>query len=377
MSITKVSWNTKAGKQIRWRVELPAEDGKRVTKTFRTKALAREWETEQLYLRNNQTGPQTDDELLFADLVEQWFTDHVSKRTEATQQRYSEIMRHHVLPDLGDLVACEITPQDVARWFRKLQASQNLSVKGKNMALGRLKGVLNWAIKAHYLLYNPATATEPIPSDEEHDFDYWTGEEVSTFLAATQDDHHYPLYVTALNTGMRQGELIGLQRDRVDLRRRVIRVNRTWCNKANRLKNTTKGKRSRSVPINDMLAQVLAEQLLRNPGDCPWVFPCPEGRRTISEKFCVRVFKPTCEAAGVRAVRFHDLRHTYASHFVMNGGDIYRLQKILGHHSVTVTEMYAHLAPDYLQDAADIVSFGGCRERGSVVDLAAVISGAK
>lgn len=368
MSITKVSWNTKAGKQTRWRVELPAEDGKRVTKTFRTKALAREWETEQLYLRNNQTGPQIDDELLFADLVEQWFTDHVSKRSEGTQQRYSAIMRHHVLPDLGDLVACEITPQDIAGWFRKLIQQPKGSIKTKNMALGRVNQVLRWAVKGHYLLYNPASATEPIPTDEAQGFDFWSAEEINAFLSAVQEDHYYPLYLTALNTGMRLGELVGLQRDRVDLKRRVIRVSRTWCNKAGRLKNTTKGKKARTVPLNGMVCQVLAEQLLSNPASCPWVFPGEDGQRIVSNNFGERVFQRKCRELGLRVIRFHDLRHTYASHFVMNGGDIYRLQKILGHHSIAVTEMYAHLAPDYLQDAADIVSFGG-ELQGQVIEL--------
>ncbi len=155
---------------------------------------------------------------------------------------------------------------------------------------------------------------------------------------------------------MRLNELVGLQKDAVDLRRGMIRVGRTWCPKEQRLKETTKSKKARMIPINPALRSVLTEQMMRSPGD--WVFSNPLGNRICSQRFTQQTFRPRCRKIGVREIRFHDLRHTFASNFVMNGGDIRVLQELLGHKSITVTEMYAHLSPDYLQGATDILAFG-------------------
>jgi integrase len=78
-----------------------------------------------------------------------------------------------------------------------------------------------------------------------------------------------------------------------------------------------------------------------------------------------RWFRIALEKARVRKVRFHDLRHTFASHFMMNNGNIYDLQKILGHSDMKMTMKYAHLSPEHLLAASNIVSFNG----GNVEDL--------
>jgi integrase len=78
-----------------------------------------------------------------------------------------------------------------------------------------------------------------------------------------------------------------------------------------------------------------------------------------------RQFAAARKRAGSTKIRFHDLRHTFASHFMMNGGNIYDLQKILGHSSVKMTERYAHLSPNHLSDAMKIVSFSGDPEQDS------------
>ena len=70
------------------------------------------------------------------------------------------------------------------------------------------------------------------------------------------------------------------------------------------------------------------------------------------------VFRPACERAGVRYLRIHDVRHTYASHFVMNGGSIHVLQKLLGHSQIRTTEAYSHLSNAYVREASNLVHFG-------------------
>ena len=139
---------------------------------------------------------------------------------------------------------------------------------------------------------------------------------------------------------MRAGELSGLQWGDVSLPRRLITVQRSY-------NTTTKTDEIRYVPILDVLLPVLRTWKVRCPS-AVWVFPNQNGDM---HKPSSRVFQETLQRVRERAkipyrFRFHDLRHTFASHWMMARGDLYRLQKILGHKSVQMTERYAHLSPD-------------------------------
>jgi integrase len=173
---------------------------------------------------------------------------------------------------------------------------------------------------------------------------------VRRFLdAATQEGELVvAVYVAAVYTGMREGELAGLHWADVDLERRLITVQRSF-------KGPTKADDVRYVPILDPLLPVLRSWRLRCPGTL--VFPNRDGRMHHPS---ARIFQETLhrvlDLAGFERVNrkgkarpiisFHSLRHTFASHWMMRGGDLFKLQKILGHKSVQMTQRYAHLAPD-------------------------------
>lgn len=177
-----------------------------------------------------------------------------------------------------------------------------------------------------------------------------TQEEVSSFLRAAKAEGElvFALYATAVYTGLRAGELAGLRRDDVDLGRRLITVQRSFD-------GPTKSGDVRYVPILDPLLPVLRAWLLKCPGTV--VFPNQAGSmHGESAHIFQEILHRVLDAAGfpklknglreVRYIRFHDLRHTFASHWMMNGGDLFKLQRILGHKSVTMTQRYAHLAPE-------------------------------
>jgi integrase len=143
----------------------------------------------------------------------------------------------------------------------------------------------------------------------------------------------------AVGTGMRLDELIHLQWADIDLDRRLIAVHRGRH-------GTTKSGKARYIPILDTLMPFLREYGLKRAG-AKLVFPGEDGKPR--SKPGVRFpFKQASKRAGLPdALRFHDLRHTFASHWVLDGGDIFRLSKILGHSNVMITQkVYAHLAPE-------------------------------
>jgi integrase len=177
-------------------------------------------------------------------------------------------------------------------------------------------------------------------------------------VARDEGEDVFTLYATAIYTGMREGELGGLRWEDVNFERRIITVQRSF-------EGPTKAGDVRYVPIMDPLLPVLRDWRLRCPGTL--VFPNEAGRmhqksarifQEILHRVLERAQFPTIERKGksARYIVFHSLRHTFASHWVMAGGDLFRLQKVLGHKSITMTQRYAHLSPDVF--AADYARLG-------------------
>jgi len=200
-------------------------------------------------------------------------------------------------------------------------------------------------------LRDPPEIKKPTIRLIDDDFDFLkTDTEIARFLAAAfaESEKVYVLYATAIYTGLREGELAGLKRDRIDLSKRLITVQFSYD-------GPTKSSDLRRVPILDPLLPILRSWLMKNPG--PFVFPSEAGTMLKdSARIFQEVMHRVIDRAGFpkvmrdgrtrRYITFHDLRHTFASHWMMNGGDIFRLQKILGHKDPKMTMRYSHLAPD-------------------------------
>ncbi len=168
----------------------------------------------------------------------------------------------------------------------------------------------------------------------------------------------HALYMTALYTGMRAGELAGLQWADVDFNTRLITVQRSF-------EGPTKSDEVRRVPIVDALLEPLKRWKVRHPRQAGLHQPRRKHARQERAHFPGDPASRARESRfpkGQRGererhyIRFHDLRHTFASHWVMNGGDLYKLQAVLGHESAKMTQRYAHLRPDAFK--AELGLFG-------------------
>ena len=145
----------------------------------------------------------------------------------------------------------------------------------------------------------------------------------------------------ALNTGMRRGELLFLEWSRVDMKNRLIHLEAEH----------TKTKRRRCVPINVTARAVLLRLFSFRASHCPaspWVFCRTDGKRLVSVK---GGFVKACDAAGIVNFHIHDLRHTCAAWLTTAGVPLAEVRDLLGHASVTMTERYAHLAPENVRAA--------------------------
>jgi len=167
---------------------------------------------------------------------------------------------------------------------------------------------------------------------------YLSKEECQALLNVC-DSHLKPIVITALNTGMRKGEILSLKWDNVDLRHGFI------------LLDITKNGERREIPINETLRTIL--QGLTRRLDVPYVFFAIETGKPFQD--VKRSFNTALRKIGIRDFHFHDLRHTFASHLVMAGIDITTVKELLGHKTLTMTLRYAHLSPSHKVKAVDIL----------------------
>jgi integrase len=344
----------KGKKSKSYRATVYGSDGRRVGKTFRSITLAKEWERRILRERDEQVanGIIVDNRITVKDYSDRWLSEKVDVRlSTATQHNYRRALRKHILPIVGQLLLKDVRMDHANRLVAILKANGHVP-KGINMIVGVMLAMINDSVEWQVIAKNPLASYRPVKEPDLH-FDYWSAAEVRQFLSATVNDPYQPFYIAAVNTGMRRGELCGLKWDRVDLATNQIVVTRSLTRYG--LSETTKSGRRRFVPINPVMKELLRKLMLARKGE--FVFTEVDGS-PMETHHMYREFHAAQRKAGFkRLIRIHDLRHTFASHFMMNGGNIYDLQKILGHTSLEMTQRYAHMSPEHLAQAIKVVSF--------------------
>lgn len=348
----------------RWAIRVTDEHGRRVRKSYN------DFNDAQLGLRQHlahvaevQRGLRspTPPDKTFGELADYWVKNRASQKRSGYHDE--SIIRCHLRPQFGAKLLKDISVADVDDFTCK-----RLHLEKKTLAnhITLLISMLNAAVDLGWLLKAPKIR-KPKVRFFNKDYRYLrTDEEVSRFLRAAEAEGRlaFALYCTAVFTGLRAGELAGLTWDDVDFTQRLITVQRSFD-------GPTKAGDVRYVPILDTLLPVLREWRLVCPGRV--IFPNQNGGmqgesarifQEIFHRVLVRGGFPRTEHAGrVRHyIRFHDLRHTFASMWMAKGGSLQRLSKILGHHSMQMTERYAHLAPALFTE--DHGRFGSARPGG-------------
>ena len=171
---------------------------------------------------------------------------------------------------------------------------------------------------------------------------YFTREQFRALIDLIKDRNLRELVIVAALTGLRRGELLAMQWDWVDFKRRVITVQNTRGFQ-------TKSKRARVVPMCDDVLTIMLTRRERRPEGCTQVFHWKS--RPLSQDRVSRRLKVAIEKAGLSsALHFHSLRHTFASWLVQGGVSLYQVSKLMGHANTTTTEIYAHLVPVEMQE---------------------------
>lgn len=310
----------------RWRVDVEPVKGKRFRKTVKTKAEAIRFEAtcRTKCIDTPTWSPKPKDRRRLSELCSRYYALH--GHTLADADRLKQILAK-LSNDLGDPVAATFSGNAYCE-TRRLQLEADVHAKTLNNRLGYLKSVFNELFRLGDIDYaNPLAKVRPLRL-QERPLSFLTSHQISEVLIALDARHTTPgiglVARVCLATGARWGEAQSLTPDRV-------------ANGAVTFANT-KSRRTRSIPIDSTLSKALHDHFKRHGlfSNCMLTF----GRVLATTSINLPAGQST-----------HVLRHTFASHFVMRGGNILTLQKILGHSSLAMTMRYAHLSPDHLQDA--------------------------
>ena len=327
----------------------------RISKTFKLKAHAEAWERKQLHEQDSGRAgiERLEETLTLREFSEKWMREKVDARlAPASRASYRADLDNHILPALGHLRLHDLQQSHGHQLMNELQAKK-LAPKTINDMLGMLKGMLKDAVRWQCLSRNALEGLTTLRVLAKPDV-YWTEEEVDQFFEAAKDDPLAPVVLFALNTGMRRGEICALKWDRVSFPQGLINVTRSTGRHG--IVETTKTGSQRFIPMNGVVRDLLMR--LRKALKSEFAF-CKADGSPLDAHHLYRDFQRAQNDAGMKQkIRFHDLRHTYASNFMMNGGNLYDLQKILGHTTPEMTQRYAHLSPMHLAKAAEIVNFG-------------------
>jgi integrase len=282
----------------------------------------------------------------FADAAAEYlrYVEHVRQIDRATVKDYRGVVDGYLFDEFGGRPIEAITPDMIDSYKEKLISEGRLSNRVIVRHLTVLHGIFKRAGRVWGLARNPASAdlVERPKVVYTGEFDTYSREEIDLLAAHAADRQDAALYRTAAFTGLRQGELLALKWSDVDLVDGLLHVRRNYTD---RREKVPKGKRVRSVPMTREVVDTLARLKEREhfTGDGDLVFPNATGEHLDNWGLRDRYYK-TIKRAGLRRLRFHDLRHAFGS-LAITKLDPYAVQSYMGHQHYSTTQRYLHHKP--------------------------------
>ena len=295
-----------------------------------------------------------------------WFENYAKiKVRPSSHQTYRGYIENHIKPNIGSIPLNKLTSLELQKFYKKLLGNgrverieskkqpKGLSAKTVRNINQIISSALNLAIEQKLLLTNPADACA-LPKLEHREMKTLPVEQLASFLREAKESGVFEMYYIELATGLRRGELLGLKWSDIDLehgnlrvQRQIVRIDGEIVEAPLKTKNAY-----RTLPLSTDAVDVLKEQK-KKCGNSPYVFPSPTGG-PISPDSVLHMLHRVLKRAGLPKVRFHDLRHTFATLALQNGVDIKTVSGMLGHFSAGFTlDTYAHVTTSAQKEAAN------------------------
>ena len=303
-----------------------------------------------------------------SEWLDRWLEQMVAILRPSTLEHYRSDMEHHVKPYLGQKKLTQITASDLRKLYDDLKKQGRVHPRpGQSCGLSTttvhgihttLHHALKSAVDQRLLPHNPADHVEP-PKVAHKSMTILNDEELDTFLSVVEQDPIWKdFFYTEPTTGLRLGEICGLMWSDFDLRKGTLSVNRTIHKEKGGCLVTGDTKTyagTRTIVLPDSTAELLRGR--KKNSYSVWIFPNPlKPEAPMNPSTAYRQLKAILMENSLPDLRFHDLRHTFATHALANGVDAKTLSGILGHTKASFTvDTYTHTTTDMHKKAAEIV----------------------
>ncbi len=322
---------------------------------------------EKLEKLKSQYGKSTEkinSEMLFGDWIDFWYRTYCKHTIRLTTQiEYENRIYQHIIPEIGIIPLNQLTQSDLQQFYaRERSGGRKIRIETYGAGLSdrviraihtNCRSALEKAVQDGLMKINPAIGCK-LPPKKSREMKVLTQSEIIRFLNRAKEEDYYELFLLELATGMRRGEILALKWSDLNFKTGELRIERQVnVIHGEIIISEPKTKSSiRTAILPDALLKILLEY--RESVESEWIFPSPIDDTKPRNPPAVRKrLQMILERAGCPKVRFHDLRHTFATMSLENGMDIKSLSAMLGHiSSETTIDIYSHVTDTMRQQAA-------------------------
>ena len=290
-----------------------------------------------------------------SEVADVWLKTKKPNIRHSTYKQYKGHVENHLKPFFVNVRINRVTYDKLEKFISHC-LDNNVTIPTMKKILINLGALMTYAVRKRYVDYNPVRDIEKPKGQSEHDEDkdlnVLTPNDILSLIDSASDVKHKTIFMAAVTTGLRQGELLGLKWTDIDWLNNQIHVNRTYNHFHFYEPKTKTSKRKVDVPPQ-MIRQLKEWKIACPVNDFDLIFPNENGKPMSALNMYNRKFLTALKEAKLNKIRFHDLRHTYASLLIDQGENIKYVQNQMGHASIKVTmDTYGHLMKDVNKEAA-------------------------
>ena len=305
-----------------------------------------------------------------ASWMKTWYEVYAEPRIRPnTKAYYTNYIENHIVPGIGNVPLEKLTTIQIQRFYNTLQKTGRVQRKNfpplKDVSLSPrvVRGVhtllhncLEQAVSERLILANPAQGCK-LPQLEKKEMKILPQEKIGMYLAEAKKRGLLAAFYLELTTGLRRGELLALLWTDLDVEKRTISITKQVTRtKGELVVSQPKTHNSiRVLPVSQQAVELLVEEHKKHPGN-PYMFPSPKTGGMFDPDSFRHTHEKILKSIGAEHIRFHDLRHTFATHALTSGVDAKTLSGILGHTRAAFTlDTYTHVTGDMHRKASGIV----------------------
>ena len=360
-------------KDGRWEGRIVVEyDEKGIPKTKSVLAKTKAECEEKLKALRDKLGKSVErfkPDMPFGQWIDFWYQTYCQPALrETTKDSYKNIIYNHIIPTIGHIPLNKLTQNDLQQFYAKMKRQgrlQNTEKHGTGLSdrfvrscHAHCRSALQRAVTEGLITKNPSLGCK-LPPKKGREMQVLTPAEIERFLARAREEGYYELFLLELSTGMRRGEICGLKWSDISFLDGTLSVKRSVSSKAGggvTVGDTKTGAGVRTIVMPPSVATMLEKK--QTTAVSQWVFPNFENPALpLNPTAAYDKLKRILKRAELPLIRFHDLRHTFATHAIQGGVDAKTLAGLLGHTDASFTlDTYTHMTSDMHKHASSVVN---------------------